>query len=133
MMRKYQNELMVLGALLFALAGYLYQFSSQTRLKTSLAEASAASRQITETQTLKKVWSTKGLKKQVAALRSTLPSAKVQTFELEKQKLSAHFTGLTSQELNGITSQIASLPVHIETMQIARSGNTYSVECQCRW
>jgi len=133
MIRKYQNEWIVLGALLFALAGYLYQASNRNRLETSLTEASVASRQITETQTLKKVWSTKGLKKKVTALRSTLPSAKVQTFEVKKQKLSAHFTGLTSQELNGITSKIASLPVRLETLQIARSGNTYNVECQCRW
>ena len=133
MMRKYQNELIVLGALLFALAGYLYQSTSRAQLAASLAESGTASRQVTETQTLEKVWSTKGLKKKVDALRSTLPKAKIQTFELGKQKLSAHFTGLTSQELNGITSQIASLPVHIESMQIARSGNTYTVECQCRW
>ena len=133
MMRKYQNELIVLGALVFALAGYLYQSTSRTRLETSLAEAQTASRQITETQTLQNVWSTKGLKQKVSALRSTLPKAKIKTFESGKQKLSAHFTGLTSQELNGITSRLASLPVRIGTLQVARSGDTYSVECTCRW
>ncbi len=133
MIRKYVNELAIAGALLFALAGYLYQHNSQAWLEASLTRMATASRQITETKTLKKVWSTQGLKKKVSALRDTLPTAKVQTFALGKQKLSARFVKLAPRELNKVATQIASLPVRIETLKIDRSGDTYTMECQCRW
>jgi len=133
MIRKYQNELIVLAALLFLLAGVIYQHSSHARLESSLAQAQTAARQITETKTLEKVWSSKGIRKKLSALHESFPKAKVKSFELGKKKLEATFVTLSSQELNALTGQIASLPVKIEALTVARSGNTYTVGCQCRW
>ena len=133
MIRKYQNELIVLAALLFLLVGFVYQRTARIRLDVATQQAHTATQEITETTLLQQVWSSKGLKKKVEALRAVLPAAKVERFDLGKEKLDATFTSLTSQELNALSSQIASLPVRIQTFNVSRTGESYTVGCKCSW
>ena len=133
MIRKYQNELMLLTALIVLLGGFLYQKGMAHRLDVSLERSKTAARQITETKTLQKVWSTKGLKNKVAALRGVVASEKVKTFDQKKNRLNAHFARLSGQELNMVATQLARLPVQIQELGITRSGTLYEVRCSCTW
>jgi len=133
MIRKYQNELIVLAALLFLVAAFVYQRTTGVRLENSVAHAHTAAQEIARTTLLQKVWSSKGLKKKVNALRAPLASDKVTRFNLGNEKLDAAFGSLTGRELNALSSQMASLPVRIQKFMVARTGDHYSVECQCSW
>ncbi len=133
MIRKYQNELIVLVAFLFLLGGFLYQKSMSSALDSSLSLSKKAAKQITETKTLQKVWASKGLKQQVAQLRDTLPPMRIKKFDQQKNKLNVHFIDLTGQELNMISTKLASLPLHIEKLTINRAGDKYEMECECSW
>ena len=133
MMRKYQNELIVLLALAVLLGGFLYQRSMSRKLDDSLARSKSAARQITEAKILQKVWSSKGLKKKIAALKNAVSAGKVKSFDQNKKKLVASFAGLTGQELNTLSTELASLPVHIQEFAVTRSGTQYDVRYTCTW
>jgi hypothetical protein len=133
MMRKYQNELIVLLAFVVLLGGFFYQRSMSRKLDASLERSRSAARQITEAKVLQKVWSSKGLKKKIMTLKSTVASDKVKTFDQNKKKLTASFAGLTGQELNTMSTKLASFPVHIQEFAVTRSGTQYDVRCTCSW
>jgi hypothetical protein len=133
MMHKYQNELLVVVAFLVLIGGFLYQRGMSRRLDVSLERSKTAARQITEAKTLQSVWSSKGLKKKVAAIHGLVAPGKIKTFNQKKGKLVANFNNLTGQELNTISTEIASLPVHIQELAITRSGTQYVLRCSCTW
>ncbi len=133
MIRKYQNEWILLLALLVLLGGFLYQRGMRHKLEVSLLRSQNAARQITEAKVWQEVWSTKGLKTQVASLKETVPSGKVKTFEQVKKKLTADFVGLSGQELNELATRIATIPVRIQEFAVTRTGTKYDVRCTCTW
>jgi len=133
MIRKYQNELILLVALAVLLGGFLYQKGMARKLDASLERSKTAARQITETKILQKVWSTKGIKKKISNLHTMLPATKIRTFDQKKKKLSIVFKDLTGQELNRVATEIASLPVQIQEFAVTRSGRQYDMRCMCSW
>jgi len=133
MIRKYQNELMVLIGVLLLLGGIGYQQGMIRRLDASLALSRSAAQEITETKTLQKVWGTKGIKGRIAALRRAVSPDKVKMFDQKKTKLNLHFADLTGAEINTVSTKIASLPVRIEEFAITRTGSQYEMRCTCAW
>ncbi len=133
MILKYRNELIVLAAFLFLLGGFLYQKSMSAMLENSLSTSDTASKQIKEIKILQNVWGSKGLKQKVAQLQSILTSIKVKKFDQQKNKLDAEFIELTGQELNKISTAVASIPIHIDEIAISRSGDKYGMRCRCTW
>jgi len=133
MIRKYQNELMVLIGVLLLLGGIGYQQGMIRRLDASLALSRSAAQEITETKTLQKVWGTKGIKGRIAALRRAVSPDKVKMFDQKKTKLNLHFADLTGAELNAVSTKIASLPVRIQEFAITRTGSQYEMRCTCAW
>jgi len=133
MIRKYQNELIVLASLIVFLGGFLYQKGMTRQLDASLTQSREAAQQITETKTLQKVWSSKGLKQKVAAIRQLIPAGKIKTFDQKKTKVTLHFSDMTGKELNTVTSRIAALPVQIQEIGMTRSGDHYDMRCTCSW
>ena len=133
MIRKYQNEGIVLLALLLFIGGFLYQRGMERKLDVSLERSKTTAVEIMKAKTLQKVWSAKGLKQKVAALQGRVIPSKVKTFELEKNKLNAHFFQLTGKELNTLATRIASLPVRIQEFAVTRLGTQYALRCSCTW
>jgi glutamate synthase domain-containing protein 3 len=133
MIRNYQNELMIAVAFFVLAGGFLYQRGMDRKLGASLERSKTTALQITEAKTFQKVWSTKGLKQKVSALHELIPAAKIQTFNQKKKKLVANFNDLTGQELNTVSTNLASLPVQIQELAITRTGNNYSMRCTCSW
>ncbi len=133
MIRKYQNEGIVLLALLLLIGGFLYQRGMERKLDTSLEQSKTVAAEIAKAKTLRQVWSSKRLKQKIASLRGGVPSNKVKTFTFAKNKLNAHFFQLTGKELNNIATKIASLPVHIQEFGVTRMGSQYALRCLCTW
>ena len=133
MIRKYQNEGIVLLALLLFVGGFLYQRGMERKLDVSLERSKTAATEITQVKTLQKVWAPKGLKRKAASLRGSVISSKVKTFSLEKNKLNAHFIQLSGKELNALATKIASLPVRIQRFAVTRLGTQYALRCSCTW
>ena len=133
MIRKYQNEGIVLLALLLLIGGFLYQRGMERKLDVSLERSKTAAEEITKAKTLQKVWASKGLKQKVTALQGSVVPSKVKTLNLEKNKLNAHFFELTGKELNALSTRIASLPVHIQEFAVTRMGTQYALRCSCTW
>jgi len=133
MMRTYRNEWIVLLGFIVLLGGFWYQRGMARKLDVSLERSRTAARQITEAKILQKVWSTKGLKKKIVALKTVLPADKIQTFEQKKKKLTARFHMLSGAQLNKIATEIASLPLRIQEFAVTRSGRQYDMRCTCTW
>ncbi len=132
-MGKYRNEWILLAALALLIGGVIYRYTMQSRLEQATTQAAQTRQQVEEIQVLKKVWSTQGLKGKVAQLRSVVPASKVHSFQQKKQELNAEWSDLNGQQLNAVTTRIASLPLRIESMTIERSGDNYTVRCRCTW
>jgi len=133
MIHKYQNEGIVLLALLLFIGGFLYQRGMERKLDVSLKRSKTAAMEITKAKTLQKVWASKGLKQKATSLQGSVIPSKVKTFNLKKNKLNAHFFQLTGKELNTVSTRIASLPVHIQEFAVTRLGNQYALRCSCTW
>lgn len=133
MIRKYQNEGIVLLTLLLFIGGFLYQRGMERKLDVSLERSKTTAVEITKAKTLQKVWSSKGLKQKVASFQGSVIPSKVKTFDLEKNKLNAHFFQLTGKELNTLATRIASLPVRIQEFAVTRLGAQYALRCSCTW
>jgi len=132
-MERYRNGAILLAALAFLAGGLFYRYTMQARLEDAAVQAERTRRQVEEIRILKKVWSTQGLKEKAARLRSVVPAANVRSFEQKKQELSAEWSGLSGQQLNTVTTRIASLPLRIASMTIERSGENYTLRCRCTW
>jgi len=133
MIRKYQNEGIILLSLLLFIGGFLYQRGMERKLDVSLERSKTVTVEITKAKTLQKVWTSKGLKQKVASLQRGVVSSKVKMFNLEKNKLNTHFIQLTGKELNTIAARIASLSVHIQAFAVTRLGAQYALRCSCTW
>jgi len=124
---------MVLIGVLVLVGGMWYSWSMEQRLDTSLALSRSTAQEITETKVLQKVWGSKGISKGISALRSAVPSAKVKKFDQKKTKLDVSFADLSGQELNTLSTKIASLPLRIEEFVVTRTGTQYELRCTCAW
>jgi len=135
MWRRYQNELMILIALLLLAGAVLFKTYQHTALEKQDAEAAKMVSQIEDIATMQKLWlKNKTIPQKLIALKHTLGKAKIKTFELKKKKAHILLENLHGSELNKIVGkQLASIPIQIEEMTIERSGETYRLELRCKW
>lgn len=131
-LKRYQNELIVLGAFLMMLFAYMYkhnhvesQVIGTTKLQNSINE-------LKEAVALKKIWADKNIKKKIISLEMIIPSSKV-VWVKKKQKVTASYKGLSASELNKLTSQILNLPIEILLLDINKIDTLYNVEFKCKW
>lgn len=130
--KRYQNELIVAAAFVFMFIGYLYknvQVSSQTE---SMAQASRSMGEIKEVIALQKIWSDKRITSKVKKLQTLIPAEKVK-WDSKSKKVTANYKGLTTSELNSLTTKILNLPVEIQKLKIQKVATSYDVEFKCKW
>jgi len=131
-LKRYQNELMVLLALLLMLGAFLYksgQISSQVEAAVTTQQAISDFREIVA---LKKIWADKKTSKKVEKLKELIPASKVK-WSKKSKKVTAIYEGLSSKELNKLISKILSLAVEIRQLDITKTGSSYDVEFKCKW
>lgn len=130
--KRYQNELMVLGALLFMFSMYLYKQNASASQSGDNNSVTQTIVEIKEVVVLKKIWADKKISKKVEKLRTVVPSSKVK-WSKKSRKVTALYKALKPSELNKLISKILNTPVVIDKLDIQKTGSSYSVEFKCRW
>jgi len=135
MLRRYQNEGMILLALLLLVAAMFYKGYRHTKLQTSSAEATEMVSKIEDIATMKKLWQKNStVAQKLNAIKTYLPAIKIKTLQIEKKKAHVLLEGLNGNELNSVAGKyLASIPVQIVEMSIRRDGEYYRLELQCKW
>lgn len=135
MLRRYQNEGMILLALLLLFAAVLYRGYQHNSLQESSTKATEMASKIEDVATMKKLWQKNStVPQKLQAIKSYLSPAKVKTLQIEKKKAHILLEGLDGNELNSVTGKyLASIPVQITEMSIRRDGEYYRLELQCKW
>lgn len=130
--KKYQNELIVLMALLFMFMGYVYKHTQISSQKDSMVEAKVALEEIKEVIALKKIWSDKKTTQKVAKLKTLIPENKMK-WRKKSKKVTASYKGLNDKELNTLVTKILNLPIAIKKLHIKNVASSYDVEFKCQW
>ena len=135
MLRRYQNEGLILLALLLLVAAFFFKSYRQKALETRERDTTALISQIEDIDTMQKLWSkNKSVPQQLEKIKSDLEAGKIRTFEIKKKKAHLVLEQLTGSQLNTIIGKrIASIPVQITEITIERNGDHYRLELQCKW
>lgn len=131
-LKRYQNELVVLLALLLMFGAFFYknrQIAFQTENTAITKEAVSDFKEIV---VLKKIWADKKISKKVEKLKALIPESKVK-WSKKNRKVTASYEGLTAKELNKLITKILNLAVVINQLDIKKTGSSYHVEFKCKW
>lgn len=127
------REGMLLLALAIALGGFLFKIGQQNALEKAQVEMQRTAAEIQETQALKKLWDSRKVAKRLGKLKGMLAGKTLERFELKRNRLKVKAKGLEGRTLNRFLGKIGALPVQIVSLEIARNGEKYGLECQCKW
>jgi len=130
--KRYKNELIVLAAFIIMLASYAYKHAQATSQAQMAQGSQKALNEIKEVIGLKKIWASKKINKKLATLQAQVPGSKVK-WRKKGKKLTVSYAGLSSNELNKVTTKILNLPVEIGLLDIQKIGSSYNVEFKCKW
>ncbi|NKQ40581.1 MAG: hypothetical protein HF962_03325 [Sulfurovum sp.] len=135
MLRRYQNEAMLLVALLLLLGAMIFKTYSHSQLETKSLEASKTTSKIEDIATMKKLWqNNKEIPQKLKSIKSTVGASKINKFKIEKKKADIILVNLNGTQLNKIIGkQLASIPIQIVNMSVERSGESYRLELLCKW
>lgn len=135
MLRRYQNESIVLLTLLLLVAALFYKNYHFSKFQKSSTEAVEMASKIEDIATMKKLWGkNSAIPKKLDKIKTYLPSIKIKTLKIEKKKAHILLEGLNGNELNRVTGKyIADIPVQITEMSMRRDGEYYRLELQCIW
>jgi len=135
MLKRYQNELMVLMALIVLAFSMSYKLSSYNDLKMQTLESAKFISIMDDIVTMKKLWKkNKTIPNKLEEIKSTLAESKINKFEIDKKKAHIILQTLNGTELNNILGKkIASIPLQIKELIITRDGDNYRLELKCKW
>jgi len=130
--KQYQNELIVLGALLVLLFSYVYKHNQTTSHRQEVKRVQSSIDEIKEVAALKKIWGDKSIGKKIDVLHNIAPKNKVKWMKKGK-KLTAYYTNLTANELNKLITKMLNMPVSIHLLEVNKINSTYKVDFKCKW
>jgi len=130
--KRYQNEFIVVLALLLLIIALVYKNVQISSSVESLALSKQEVREFKELVILKKRWLDKRTSKKLDKLQKLVPSSKIK-WQKKGKKLTAAFHGISSQELNKVITMILNLAVQIELLEIKNDQGSYNVEFKCKW
>jgi len=130
--RKYQNELMVAGALVIMIGTYTYKHNQAISQVKQSQNTKATLNEMKEVVALKKIWANKQTNKQVKNLQELIPASKTKWVKKGK-KLTVSYDNLNANELNKLTKTILNMPVEVRLLDIKKLASNYNVEFKCKW
>jgi len=130
--RRYQNELIVLGALLLMLSMYLYKQNAMSSQSGEVDRVTQSIEAINEVVALKKMWADKKINKKIEKIKVLIPASKMKWIKKNK-KITARYTEIKPSELNKLITKILNTPVLIDKLDIEKTNASYKVEFKCRW
>ena len=131
--KKYINELIILGGLIFLIIGYSYKHIQVNRLYTVKSEASKSINDITKIIGLKNQWDNKKIKNKILRLKNNLSSSNIKSFELKSRKLTAIFKNLSSKQMNKVIINLENTAVQIILIKVTLKDKKYKMEIKCKW
>jgi len=137
MLRKYQNELLVLLALLLLTAAIIFKSYGYRIFQVEYKSAEEMISKIEDIARLKKLWyKNQMIIPQLTKLKNMVANskAKIKEFKIEKKKAYIVLENLNGNMLNKIVGKyLASTPIQITEMLIIRQNEYYRLEVQCKW
>lgn len=131
--QRYQNELIVTAALLFALSALFYKHTKRTEMAQTNQKMATEFALLEETASLKKLWGDKQIGKKVDALKSLVAPSKM-LWQKKGRKLQMNLHGLSASEVNKVVSRLLNTPVQVQKLKIEEMGdNSYRMEVACKW
>ena len=131
-LKSYRNEIIAGAGIALFLVALLFAHYRKAHFYTAAQETKAEIAEIKEAAALQRVWRPKGVSKRVEKLKTIVDSSKVK-WRMGRTKLEATFSGLSGAEADKIVGKLLSLPVRIERLLFTKTGNTYRLECTCKW
>jgi len=132
-LKRYANEAIVIVSIVFLVGAIIYRHGAVNSLHESRAEFDMASKEIKETISLRKLWSSKGLRRKIKSLGATVSPSSVKSMVIDRNKAKIVLTGLSGRELNSFLGKLAGMPVVFRRLDIRLEGEKYRMECICGW
>jgi len=130
--KQYQNELIVLVAFLVMFGAYIYKHNHITTQVTGAQSAKHSLEELKNVVSLQKIWADKKIGKKVDKLETLISASKVK-WSKKSEKVTATYTGLSSNELNKLITKILNAPIQIRLLDVQKNGSSYNVEFKCKW
>lgn len=130
--RMYQNEAIVVGALLLMLIGYGYKNTQMNAAQMAVAKSTVTLQTLKEGIALKKIWADGSITKKLNRVKKSIPVAKT-SWQKRGKKLKASFGNLSDKELNTLVNKLLNIPVVIKNFEIEKKEGGYDMEFQCQW
>jgi len=128
-----KNGIIILLATLFLIGSAFYSYTEKKSYIKAVKIADKEKSEIQNVASLQKLWGAKGMISKINRVLQSVPNAKKSVVKVSRSKAILNFVNLSDKELNKLLSNIAKLPVQFKTLNIARSGETYKMECLCVW
>ena len=135
MLKRYQNELILLISIAAVMISISYKNSSMHKLQIESTNTEKLIAQMDDIVTMKRLWKkNKSIPSKLEAIKSSLTDENINRFKVEKRKAHIILQRLNSTTLNNIVGKkIASVPMQITLIDITREGDTYRLELKCKW
>jgi len=135
MLKRYQNEFIVLLTIVILALSISYKNSSMENLQTLWGSSDKLIAQMDDIVTMKKLWKrNKTIPTKLEKIKNSLDNKNIDRFKIDKSKAHIVLKGLNSTKLNNIVGkQIASVPMQITLISIIRNDDTYGLELKCKW
>lgn len=131
--KRYQNELIVLAAILIMSVALLYKSSTVSKIDDVKIEVSKLMDEMGEIIALKKQWGNPELSKKVLKIKEGLAANKVKSFDIRSNKLTAVLEGLSEKEMSNTIIRIENMAVQIMRLNVKSDAGTYKMEIICKW
>lgn len=134
MLKRFQNELIILLALIFAIYAFSYKISAKAFVSEKQSGIENRISEISRIVELKKLWSSKRISKDASGLKIIVSKNRVKSFKKTSEKVTVNYSGLNIKELNKITKKIMNRAFQITKFKIIKTGTeSYSMELICKW
>jgi len=135
MLKRYQNELIVLMLVAIVMMSISYKNSSMAELHSESISTEKLIAQMDDIVTMKRLWKkNKTIPSKLESIKSSLSDENIDKFKVDKRKAHILLQKLNSTKLNNIVGKkIASVPMQITMIDITREGDIYRLELKCKW
>lgn len=131
--KRYQNELIVVIALLLMVGAYLYKQNQVNQIDRVRGEVAISIGKVGEIIALKNQWGNPNLSKKVKKIKKGLDESSIKLFSVKSKKLTASFVGLDTKEMNGVITKLENIAVQIVKLKVTSRDKKYSMEIKCKW
>ncbi len=133
-LKRFRNELIILGATLFAISTFLYKHSIDTTIEQKREDIKSSINEINRVLELKKIWKSRYISKKINILQTIVSKSKISSFKKRGQKVIVKYRGVGINELNSIIKVVMNNPFQIVKLNIKEIGKErYNMELICKW